>query len=169
MLKQNLLNSNILEMEEFEKSETTKSSGVTFGFIKHISNGENKGTYMFKPIVKSEEIIEKEGPKYRQDEDAEKIERAGALVEYTFGGVFQTILKDQAPVIGLAVDRQNNEIFMTSKFLNNAIHIDTFCTNNKEKLANNEIEIEGLEKAVIASLYCGDTDLNPGNLLVKTE
>ncbi|WP_395476697.1 hypothetical protein [Rickettsia endosymbiont of Pantilius tunicatus] len=82
-------NNTIIDIEEFNKSKDTKISGVNSGFIKHINDGPSKGTYMFKPMIKSEEIIEEQGPKYRQDEYDEKIERSSALIEYTFGGVFK--------------------------------------------------------------------------------
>ncbi|HJD66247.1 MAG TPA: hypothetical protein LFV91_04250 [Rickettsia endosymbiont of Bembidion nr. Transversale] len=162
-------NNTIIDIEEFDKSKDTKTSGVNSGFIKHINDGPSKGTYMFKPMIKSEEIIEEQGPKYRQDEYDEKIERSSALIEYTFGGVFQAVLKDQAPIIGLAIDKEKDEVFMTSKFLDNFVPIDVFCKDNQQKLDNGEIIIEGLKKAVITSLYCGDSDLNPGNLGIITK
>lgn len=58
---------------------------------------------------------------------------------------------------------------MTSKFLDNFVPIDVFCKDNQQKLDNGEIIIEGLEKAVVTSLYCRDSDLNPGNLGIITK
>lgn len=157
-----------IAIEEFDEQETIKSSGATLGFIKQISDANNQGTYMFKPIAKSDEAIDNEDSKHQQSPSIQKVERGNALMEYIFSGVFQTVLKDQSPIIGLAVDRKN-KVFMTSKFLDTFIHINNFCEDNRQKLANGEIKIEGLEIVVIASLYCGDTDLNHGNIGVTTK
>jgi hypothetical protein len=131
-------------IEEFSKENLPKQGGNTRGFIKIHTRDESK--YMFKPIPK---------------ECKEDIERAGAIQEFVFGDVFKKILGEQAPEISL-VSTPNKEVFMTSKFLDNFKTI-----GDAVKEDNIPTKIEGLEKAIITSLYLGDNDLNPGNIGIR--
>jgi hypothetical protein len=138
------------EIEEFSVENQTKQSGVTEGFIKvHKTEG---ASYMFKPILKE----------YDEERDFQKeTERSSALLEFTFGKAFKELLKDQAPEICLVTDRSSTDrVFMASKFLEAFSPINVFIRENPDRIS----EIDGLEKVVIASLYLGDSDLNPGNV-----
>lgn len=140
-------------IDDFDSGQSDKQGGATDGFVKTISSGPDQGTYMFKPIPKSdtEEMV-----------DRDQIGRCNALAEYSFGGVFKAVLGAQAPDIDLA-QGHSGEIFLTSKFLENFSHADKFLesdpTGDRFLPA-----VKGIEKVVITSLLCGDMDLHAENV-----
>lgn len=125
-------------------SSSDKEEGVTDGFVG-----------------------ERDGEQYMVKGDSEKpLHDEYTLREFVVGGMFKRILYDRAPTISLDIketdapklDELEKQIYLRSKFL------EGFETIGSIESSSGDLEAEGLEKVVAASMFLGDIDINKGNL-----
>jgi ankyrin repeat protein len=143
------------------QAQGAKTAGVSTGFIGRY----NQSNYMLK-----------EG-KIGFEETAARNSTIGAdkrdlLTEYLTSSLYERILKDRAPKIGLAQisdPEYQQTINLKSKFFNEFKTISEFKDENLEEInKGNKINIKGFEKVIAACLFMGEIDYHDENLGVAT-
>lgn len=172
-LERHLQDRAAISAKEFPNTEK-KGRGVSTGYISTKNGGEQK--YIVKTALK-------ESTNKKQTQDRLDLAR-----EYTFGKLYERLLYDRAPKIGLvtlgkelAKDPQNKQVRLTqdrtqqrvalrAKFFNNFQLLSEF-SGYKGQINGGIIStapqlktMEGFEKVIAACLLCGETDYHASNL-----
>ena len=132
-------------------SKDIKTKGVSQGFIGEKGNA--------KYILKSGEIDFNENIPYNSTSAADKRD---LVTEFISSALYERILKDRAPKIGLAEQPDSpskKHIYLKSKFLEGFEDIDTYKNKNPGQL-----EIDGFEKVIAACLFMGEIDYHDQNI-----
>ncbi len=132
-----------------------KQAGVTEGYAaRRIQDG---ATHMVKVVPK----------KMSSHKQRRQQNRSDLVTEYIFGGLYERLLYDRAPKINL-VEQDAANISITSKFFGNFQTL-TELTGRSENGDINPYHpdlqrIEGFEKVIAASVFCGEADYHASNL-----
>jgi ankyrin repeat protein len=135
-----------LDIESYKEVEE-KEKGYSAGFI----GKKDESTYMLK-LGETNYIEELE--EYR----GIAAEKRDLSTEYITSSLYERILKDRAPKIGL-VKENEHYIYLKSKFLDEFQGINTY-----KEVHPDEIEFDGFEKVLAACLYMGEVDYHGQNI-----
>lgn len=143
------------ELEKFFKDRLT--GNVT----DYISSSDKE------EVVTDGFVGERDSEQYMVKGDSEKqLHDEYTLREFVVGVMFKRILYDRARTISLDIketdapklDEPEKQIYLRSKFL------EGFETIASIESSAGDLEAEGLEKVVAASMFLGYVDINKGNL-----
>jgi hypothetical protein len=178
-LEKHLKNNAIRKSEEFVKAGN-KPGGMSAGYVG--KDGEHK-EFLIKTAMKKPRAFS------REEDDLIDL-----TTEYIYGKIYKRFLYDRAPTIGLvtlgselvkdettkivslAKDSQQTQVALRSKFFDNFQTLSEFSglTDWRNGELNKDAlqlqQLEGFEKVIAASVFCGEIDYHASNLgVVKGE
>lgn len=164
----NSLRDKAVSTEQSFTKKGEKEAGVSGGYI--ATETETGKTFILKQFNKSKEDsnkIEGESARYQSLSDREDGAR-----ELVGASMYQFLLHDRAPKVGLVNGKDSNSLFVRSKFFEEVVSMPEFSGSKNEALNTRSDKlksVEGFEKVIAACNMLGENDYHAGNIMVQKQ
>lgn len=162
------LRDKIVSTEQSFTEISKKNDGVSAGFVA-IEN-ETKNTFILKQFNKDKKDsnnIEDPAARYQSLSD-----REDGVRELLGASMYQFLLYDRAPKIGLVVsDNDSKLLYVRSKFFEEVVSMPEFTGKDKyfDSKSDKLKAVEGFEKVMAACHILGEGDYHDGNIMIQDQ